>query len=68
MEQGIPIIAVKGNRNMMRNNLCEYAGDSGRVYYAENYLEAAGLVTAIKGGIAPDTVLRPIAHTKVDIA
>lgn len=64
--QGIPVIAVRENRNMMRNSLAEYAGDTGRLYFAENYLEAAGIVAALRGGIAPDTVKRPIPFTRVE--
>ncbi len=33
--------------------------------YVENYLEAAGMIMALKAGVHPSTVRRPLAHTTV---
>ncbi|GAH52629.1 unnamed protein product, partial [marine sediment metagenome] len=43
LEQGIPVIAVRENRNRMRNNLEELPFRPGKLFIAENYLEAVGI-------------------------
>jgi hypothetical protein len=65
IEQEIPVIAVKENRNNMKNNLSEYPFKPGKLIYVENYLEAVGIMAAMKAGIAPETVRRPISFTTV---
>jgi len=65
LEQGIPVIAVKENRNRMHNKLEELPFESGKLFIVNNYLEAVGLMNAIKAGVAPETVRRPLAHTTV---
>ena len=62
IEQGIPVVAVK-NKNTMKNNLQALAFKRRQLYFAENYIEAVGIVTAIKAGIEIDAVQRPIAYT-----
>ncbi|MHC4160037.1 MAG: hypothetical protein ACYSSO_13275 [Planctomycetota bacterium] len=46
-EQGIPVIAVRENKNRMRNKLEELrfglaTGAEGKLFIVENYLEAVG--------------------------
>jgi hypothetical protein len=65
LEQGIPVIAVRNNTNLMRNRLSELPFAPGQLLFAENYFEAAGLMAALKSGIAPATVRRPIGPTRV---
>ncbi len=65
LEHGIPVIAVKENSNYMKNNLEELPFAKGKLFVVENYLEAIGIMNAIKAGIAPETVRRPLAYTKV---
>ena len=65
LEQGIPVIAVRENKNLMENDLTTLPWRSGQLHIVENYLEAAGVLCAIRGGIAPESVRRPIAHTLV---
>jgi hypothetical protein len=65
LEQGIPVIAVRENRNRMKNNLERLPFVSGRLFIAENYLEATGIVTALKAGIDASSVRRPLAETTV---
>lgn len=65
LEQGIPVIAVKENRNRMHNKLEELPFESGKLFIVNNYLEAVGLMNAIRAGVAPETVRRPLAHTIV---
>ena len=58
LEQGIAVIAVRENRNLMQNDLAELPWAPGQFHRAENYWEAAGLIMALKAGIAPETVRR----------
>ena len=68
VEQGIPVIAVKENRNRMKNNLNELPFLPGKLFLVENYLEAVGVMQALKAGVALDTVRRPIEYTKVKLS
>ena len=65
LEQGIPVIAVKENRNRMQNNLKELPFQEGKLHIVDNYLEAAGLMSAMKAGVSPDSVRRPLQKTTV---
>lgn len=60
LEQGIPVIAVTGNKNIMQNDLSSLPWAKGQLHYVENYFEAAGVMSALKAGIATDTITRPI--------
>ena len=57
---GIPVIAVRGNANQMRNNLDALPWQPTQFHRVENYLEAAGVVAALRAGIAPWSVMRPL--------
>jgi len=65
LEQGIPVIAVKENKNRMQNKLEELPFTPGKLFVVDNYLEAVGVMNAIKAGVAPETVRRPLTHTTV---
>ncbi|MHC4680918.1 MAG: DUF3326 domain-containing protein, partial [Planctomycetota bacterium] len=65
LEQGIPVIAVRENRNRMKNDLTRLPFAAGKLFIVENYLEAVGIMTALKAGVAPSAVRRPLAETKV---
>ena len=43
-DQGIHVIAVRENRNLMRNDLAPLFAGTGRYHRVENYWEAAGLI------------------------
>jgi hypothetical protein len=58
LHQGIHVIAVRENRNLMRNELAPLFAGTGRYHRVENYWEAAGLIIALKAGIAPETARR----------
>ena len=62
LEQGI---AVKENKNHMKNRLEELPFAAGKIFFVENYLEAVGMMTALKAGVAPSAVRRPLEATKV---
>ncbi len=65
LEQGIAVIAVRENRNRMKNNLEKLGFVPGKLFIVENYLEAVGVMTALKAGVAVSTVRRPLGETKV---
>ena len=65
LEQGIPLIAVRENKNLMKNDLTTLPWRSDQLHIVENYWEAAGVLCAIRGGIAPESVRRPMARTPV---
>jgi hypothetical protein len=66
LEQGINVIAVAENRNLMRNDLSKLPWRPGQFRIASNYLEACGLLSALREGINPESVRRPFhkAQTK----
>lgn len=64
LEQGIPVIAVKENKNLMQNDLTALPWKPGQLIIVENYWEAAGVMNALKAGIAPESVRRPLAYTE----
>jgi hypothetical protein len=66
LEQGIPVIAVRENKNRMQNKLEELPFGPGKLFIVENYLEAVGLMTALKAGVCPLAVRRPLEKTKVE--
>jgi len=65
LEQGIPVIAVKENKNRMQNKLEELPFSPGKLFVVDNYLEAVGVMNAIKAGVALESVRRPLAYTTV---
>ena len=60
LEQGIPVIAVRENKNLMKNDLRELPWMPGQLHIVENYWEAIGVMTALRAGITPSSVRRPI--------
>jgi hypothetical protein len=67
LEQGIKVIAVRENRNLMRNDLTLLPWAAGQFHVVENYWEAAGVMTAIKAGVAPDSVRRPLSGAPLEL-
>jgi hypothetical protein len=67
LEQQIPVIAVRENRNLMRNDTSALPWSAGQYLVVDNYLEAAGVLCAMKAGIAPSSARRPLPETQVDI-
>ena len=66
LEQGITVIAVKSNANIMKNDLQKLPWKPGQFYLVESYLEAVGIVTAIKAGITVESIQRPIELTPIE--
>ena len=65
LEQGIPVIAVKGNKNAMRNDLVDLPWRRDQLYRVENYWEAAGVMLALKSGVPPCAVRRPLVAAEL---
>jgi hypothetical protein len=65
LEQGITVIAVRENRNLMRNDLSALPWAPGQFHLVENYWEAAGVIAAMRVGISAESVRRPISATRV---
>jgi hypothetical protein len=68
IEQGIPVIAVKENSNNMKNNLFDLPFRTDKLFIAENYLEAVGIMGALKSGVSLESVRRPLIPTIVSEA
>lgn len=67
LEQGIGVIAVRDNRNLMHNDLSALPWAPGQFVVVDNYLEAVGALCARKAGLALDSVRRPIVPVPVSI-
>ena len=66
LEQGIPVIAVKENRNLMKNDLTALPWAKGQLHIVENYWEAAGVLGALRAGIDPLAARRPLGSVSVE--
>jgi hypothetical protein len=67
LQQDIPVIAVRENKNVMRNDLSSLPWMSGQFHSVANYWEAAGVISALRAGIAPESVRRPLQYTNVKV-
>ncbi|MFZ3135906.1 MAG: DUF3326 domain-containing protein [Thermodesulfovibrionales bacterium] len=65
LEQGIPVIAVRENKNRMQNRLEELPFKNGKLFVVDNYLEAVGVINALRAGVSVESVRRPLEYTKV---
>ncbi len=61
LEQGIPVVAVREGKGLMTNDLTQLPWRPGQLTIVENYWEAAGILAALRAGIAPGAVRRPFA-------
>lgn len=62
VEKNIQILSIKENTSVL-NVTKEKLNITDKVIEASNYLEACGFIMALKQGISPATVLRPIQKT-----
>ncbi len=65
LEEGIAVIAVKENRNCMKNELCKLGFGSDKLFVVDNYLEAVGVMAGLRAGVCLGSVRRPLGATKV---
>mgnify|MGYP001818188575 CR=1 FL=1 len=63
IEQGIPVIAVRENENILENDLTALPWAPGQLHIVENYWEAAGVLAAMKAGLDPLSMRRPFRDT-----
>ena len=66
LEQGIPVIEVEENANRMRNDLSALPWRQGQFHRVSNYWEAAGVMAAVKAGVNPASVRRPLAPVRTE--
>jgi hypothetical protein len=66
LQQGIPVIAVRENSNLMNSELGDLPWAPGQFYKVDNYWEAAGIMSALKSGISPASMRRPLIATKIE--
>lgn len=59
IDAGIPVIVVRENKS------CLNIPENEQFIYVENYLEAAGMIMAMRSGVHPSAVRRPIGPTIV---
>ncbi len=62
LEQGIPVIAVREGSGLIAGDLSRLPWRENQFFVAENYWEAAGILSALRVGIAPGSVRRPFAR------
>ena len=65
LEQGVSVIAVQENRNLMQNDLSVFPWAPGQFHQVSNYWEAAGVIAAMRAGVDPSSVRRPLDETTV---
>ena len=66
LEQGIQVVAVRENTNLMNNDLTQLGWAEGQLHIVDNYWEAAGVMAALRSGIDPLSVRRPISSAIVE--
>ena len=59
LDAKIPVIVVRENKSCLNHP------EHPKFTYVENYIEAAGMIMALKAGVHPSSVRRPLAHTTV---
>jgi Protein of unknown function (DUF3326) len=67
LQQDIPVIAVRDASNRARTDLSLLPWARGRLLFAENYMEACGFIAALRAGVAPETVRRPLHRVAAPI-
>ena len=67
LKQGIPVIAVRENESILDNDLTKLPWAPGQFYRVENYWEAVGVLSALKAGIDPQTMRRPIEKAPTEV-
>ena len=65
LAQGITVVEVLENRNIVRNDLARLPWKKGQFYRVANYWEAAGLIAALRTGIDPGSVRRPLGQPEI---
>jgi len=56
---------VRDNKNRMQNDLTELPFGRGKLIVVDNYLEATGVMAALKAGVSLESIRRPLENTAV---
>ncbi|MBD2605965.1 DUF3326 domain-containing protein [Scytonema hofmannii FACHB-248] len=66
LEQNIPVILVRDNHTQyeITPSILGIDHSQRKIYYVNSYMEAAGLLLALRHGIAPEATTRPIHQIK----
>ena len=67
LQQGIKVIAVRENANIMRNDLSRLPWKDGQFIQVENYWEASGVANSLRIGLDPLSVRRPMREARVTL-
>lgn len=59
-ERGIPLIAVRENTSILDVSFAALGWEGSHLYTVDNYWEAGGLLQALKQGLAPELLRRPL--------
>ena len=65
LEQGIPVIAVNDKKTIVHNDLEMLPWKANQLFIVDNYLEAVGIMTALKAGVSVESVRRPLKSATV---
>ncbi len=68
LEQGIKVVAVSENENLMKNDLERLPWKPGQLIKVRSYFEAAGVMNALHIGLSLDTLSRPLKSVGVSAA
>jgi hypothetical protein len=62
LEQNIPVILVRGNHTQyeVTPSILGIDNNRSKIYYVNSYMEASGLLLALRHGIAPKATTRPL--------
>jgi len=66
LQQGIPVIAVREGSGLIAQELEALPWADHQFYKAANYWEAAGILCALRAGISPESVRRPMSRLVVE--
>ena len=66
IEQGIAVVAVREGAGTLSNDLGALPWRKNQLLYAENYWEAAGILSSLRAGVDPRTVRRPLQRQEVE--
>lgn len=67
LEQGIPVIAVRENENILKNDLTALPWAKDQLHVVQNYWEAVGVAAALRAGIEPASVRRPLESSAMEL-
>ena len=65
LHQGMTVIAVRENANIMQNDLSDLPWGGSQLIRVETYWEAAGVANCLRIGLDPLSVRRPLARTRI---